>query len=76
MCICMPNMMFLCLTLCQGEMCTDDDAETGWCQQRRMMDKAELYKAFWLRNRMSQKGNDVRNDRFKIMAWGPASSVL
>ena len=25
MCICTPNMKFLCLTLCQGEVCTDDD---------------------------------------------------
>ena len=24
MCICIPNMKFLCLTLCQGEVCTDD----------------------------------------------------
>ena len=26
MCICIPNMKFVCLTLCQGEVCTDDDA--------------------------------------------------
>ena len=25
MCICIPNMKFLCLTLCQGEVCTDDN---------------------------------------------------
>ena len=25
MCICIPNMKFLCLTLCQGEVYTDDD---------------------------------------------------
>ena len=25
MCICIPNMKFLCLTMCQGEVCTDDD---------------------------------------------------
>ena len=25
MCICVPNMKFLGLTLCQGEVCTDDD---------------------------------------------------
>ena len=24
MCICIPNMKFLCLTLLQGEVCTDD----------------------------------------------------
>ena len=24
MCICIPNMKFLCLTMCQGEVCTDD----------------------------------------------------
>ena len=24
MCICLPNMKFLCLTLCQGQVCTDD----------------------------------------------------
>ena len=24
MCICVPNMKFLCLSLCQGEVCTDD----------------------------------------------------
>ena len=26
MCISVPNMKFLCLTMCQGEVCTDDDA--------------------------------------------------
>ena len=26
MCICILNMKFLCLTLWQGEVCTDDDA--------------------------------------------------
>ena len=26
MCICVPNMKFLCPTLWQGEVCTDDDA--------------------------------------------------
>ena len=25
MCINIPNMKFLCLTLCQGEVCTDND---------------------------------------------------
>ena len=25
MCICVPNMKFLCVTLCQREVCTDDD---------------------------------------------------
>ena len=29
MCICVPNMKFLCLTLCQGEMCTDDGANAN-----------------------------------------------
>ena len=24
MCICLPNMKFLCLNLCQGEVCTDN----------------------------------------------------
>ena len=27
MCICKPNVKFLCLTLWQGEVCTDDDAD-------------------------------------------------
>ena len=27
MCICIPNMKFLCLTMCQGQVCTDDDAD-------------------------------------------------
>ena len=26
MCICIPTRKFLCLTLCQEEVCTDDDA--------------------------------------------------
>ena len=25
MCICIPNVKFLCLTLCQEEVCTDDN---------------------------------------------------
>ena len=28
MCTCVPSMKFLCLTMCQGEVCTDDDADT------------------------------------------------
>ena len=28
MCICVPSMKFLCLTMCQGEVCTDDKADT------------------------------------------------
>ena len=27
MCKCMPNMKFLCLILCQGEVCIDDEAD-------------------------------------------------
>ena len=34
LCICIPNMKFLGVTLCQGEVCTDDDAN----------DDAQLYK--------------------------------
>ena len=29
MCICVPNMKFLCLTLCQGEVCTYDTNDTN-----------------------------------------------
>ena len=29
MCICVPNMKFLCLTLCQGEVCTDANVNTN-----------------------------------------------
>ena len=28
-CTCIPRMKFLCLTLCQGEMYTDDDADAN-----------------------------------------------
>ena len=28
MCICTPNIKFLCLTLCQGEVCTNDANDT------------------------------------------------
>ena len=27
--LCVPNMKFLCLTLCQGEVCTDDDDDAN-----------------------------------------------
>ena len=27
--MCIPNIKFLCLTLCQGEVCTDDEANNG-----------------------------------------------
>ena len=50
MCTCIPNIKFLCLTLCQGEVCTDDtnaDANDD--------DNSGLYKALWLTNQMSQK---------------------
>ena len=29
MCICAPNMKFLCLTQCQGEVCTDADTDAN-----------------------------------------------
>ena len=29
MCICMPNMKSLCLTMCSGEVCTDNDAKAN-----------------------------------------------
>ena len=29
MCICVPSMKFLCLTMCQGEVSTDDDANAN-----------------------------------------------
>ena len=35
MCICVPNMKFLCLTMCQGEMCTDDDDADADAGQRQ-----------------------------------------
>ena len=43
MCIYAPNMKFLCLILCQGEMCTDanTDAKTeANAGRRHTMDKA------------------------------------
>ena len=27
MCICVPNIKFLCITLCHGEVCTDANAD-------------------------------------------------
>ena len=37
-CICRPNMKLLCLTLCQGEVCTDDsDANTDANDDRQSM---------------------------------------
>ena len=29
MCICTPNVKFLCLLLCQGKVCTDDNANNN-----------------------------------------------
>ena len=29
MCICIPNMKSVCLTLCQGEVCTDANTDAG-----------------------------------------------
>ena len=29
MCMCIPNMKFLCLILCQGEVCTDNSANAN-----------------------------------------------
>ena len=46
MCICIPNMKFLCLTLCKGEVCTDDANDDG---------QSMIEKALWLINQMSQK---------------------
>ena len=34
MCKCIPNVKLLCLTLCQGEVCTDDDADDDVCQTK------------------------------------------
>ena len=35
--ICIPNMKFLHLTLCQGEMCTNDDANADANVDRQSM---------------------------------------
>ena len=51
---CVPNMKFLCLTLGQGEVCTDANAN-AIAGQQCTMDKARLYNALWLINQMSQK---------------------
>ena len=45
--ICILNMKFLCLTLWQEEVCTDDDDAND--------DAQSMYKALWLINQMSQK---------------------
>ena len=29
MCTCVPSMKFLCLTMCQGEVCTDDNTNAN-----------------------------------------------
>ena len=39
MCMCIPHMKFLCLTLWQGEVCTDDDDDDANAGQS-MIDKA------------------------------------
>ena len=35
MCICVSSMKFLCLAMCQGEVCTDDDADADANAGRR-----------------------------------------
>ena len=37
MCICIPNMKFLCLTMCQGEVCTDTDNTNADANDGRSM---------------------------------------
>ena len=64
MCICVPNMKFLCLILCQGEVCTDATDDTNGNDDAgrwRMMDNSWLYRALWLINQMSQKLNASQN---------------
>ena len=44
-CICIPNMKFLCLTLWQGKVCTDDDAnddDTNTNDNRQSMIEGSL----------------------------------
>ena len=48
MCLCVPNMKFLCLTLCRGWGVCMDDADTNDAGRRHTTDKACLYKALWL----------------------------
>ena len=57
MCTCIPNMKFLCLTMCQGEVCTDDDANNDDANNANDDGQSMivLYKALWLINQMSQK---------------------
>ena len=61
MCICIPNMRFLCLTLWQGEMLTDNDNTNANDDRQSMIEKA-----FWLINQMSQK---TRYQVHKIHSW-------
>ena len=50
MCICIPNMKFLCLAMCQGEVCTDNANDDDTRQTNH-----DYTYALWLINQMSQK---------------------
>ena len=56
MCICIPNIKFLCLTLWQGEVCTDDEANADNANDDG---QSMIVKALWLINQMSQKGKEA-----------------
>ena len=55
MCISVPNMKFLCLTMCQGEVCTDDANDDGQSMivQGSLVDKPNepIIKLVWMGNK-------------------------
>ena len=62
MCICIQNMKFLCLTMCQREVYTDDAGADA--SHRQSM----IVKTFWLINQMSQKSKLYL---WFLMHWQP-----
>ena len=55
--MCIANIKFLCLTLCKGEVCTDDnaDADTDANDDGQFV----MFLALWLINQMSQKQENL-----------------
>ena len=59
MCICILNTKFLCLTMCWGVLCKDDDAGTNDANTNANNGQNMIEKALWLKNQMSQKYHQI-----------------
>ena len=66
MCICIPNMKFLCLNLCQGEVCTDANTSNAGCRTQMMQDGNDDGQCIIVLGSLVEKPNEPIKSHFLI----------